>query len=235
MTFKQLDGSRSAREMADFSPLGRRVYLGAMGTAAVGTLAGCLNLITGDGPIEVSASPARPSEQVRAETGYEQSRQEEQVIERTFEAADQRRQVVVTNWETECQKALDLAVLGEQETAVFIVLTTPQVSVLNRAFNPVAEMSTREIAEMVQEEYDDMGDLNHRGDRSVTIDGATTTESVFAAEAVFAGQTMDIHLHLTEAVELGEDLVLAIGAYPALSAAEGDNIHRLIEGIEPDD
>lgn len=213
--------------------MNRRSFLAAVGATGVGSLAGCLSVIRGEEPLELTASPAGIPDSVLDETRYELHRQREVVIEREVEAAGQTRKIVVTNQQSEYQKAVDLGPLSEQKAAVFTALTTPQVDVLGREFNPVANMSTRELAEMVQEQYEDMESMEHVEDSEITINEETTTQSKFQAEAMFSGQSMDLFLHISEAVELNDDLVITVGGYPARLPGEEENILQLMQSVIP--
>lgn len=215
--------------------VGRRAVLTGASTVGIASIAGCLDLITGENPVEFEAAPSRVASAALDDTGYELAEVEEVIIEREFEAAGETREVVVTNVQAEYEKAIDMGPLGQQEGAVFTSLTTPQVRVLGQEFNPVAEMSTEELAEMVQDQYDDIRDLDHEGDSEVTIHGETTTQSKFRAEATLAGDAVELFLHISEAVEMGEDLVVTVGGYPDLTPEEEDNILHLMESVEPDD
>lgn len=213
----------------------RRTFTASAGLGVLTGLAGCLDILTGDGPVEFSASPSRVAQATLDETGYESSGTEEMVIEREFEAGGQTRDVVVTNFQAMYEKTISMGPLGEQEGAIFTSLTTPQVKVLGREFNPVAEMTTEELAEMVQENYDDIRNLEHQGDADITINGETTTQSKFLAEGTIGGDAVDIYLHISEAVEMGEDLLVTVGGYPDLTPDEEANILSLMEAVEPDE
>lgn len=199
---------------------------------ATGT--GCLGVLTGEEPAEFEATPSSVAQAALDETGYEAAGVEEVVIEREFEAAGQTRDVVVTNYQASYEKAIDMGALGRQEAAVFTSLTTPQVRVLGEEFNPVAEMSSQELAEQVQNQYDEIRDLEHQEDAEVTINDETTTQSRFLAEATLAGEAVELNLHISEAVELGDDLVVTVGGYPTLAPEEEDNVLQLMAAVQPD-
>lgn len=215
--------------------LPRRTFAIGISTSLLAGVAGCLDVITGDEPVEFEASPSRVAQSALDETGYELAGVDDVVIEREFEAAGETRDVVVTNVQAEYEKAIDMGPLGQQEGAVFTSLTTPQVSVLGREFNPVADMTTEELAEMVQDQYDEIRNLDHHEDTEVTIHGETTTQSKFRAEATLAGDAVSLYLHISEAVAMGDDLVVTVGGYPELTPDEEENILRLMEAVEPGD
>lgn len=211
------------------------MYLASATTATFAALgAGCLGVITGEEAAEFAAHPASVSQQMLDETEYERTDQDEHVIEREYEAAGESREVVITNIHTEYEKAIEMGPLGEQQGAVFSVLTTPQVSVLGREFNPVADMSTEELAETVQDQYDEIHRLEHDQDSQLTINGETTTQSRFTAEATYGGEAVDLYLHISEAVAAGEDLIVTIGGYPEMTPDERETILRLMESVESD-
>lgn len=222
--------------------IARRTMLGTVGAIGVTGLAGCLDAIPfiGDDPIEFSSEPVSVSAASLDETGYEEQESGEMTIERTYEVAGQTQDVVVTNWQAEYDKSIDadafgLPIGGEYRGAVFTALSTPQVSVLDRTFNPVGEMESEELAEMVQDRYDGMDDLSPDGEETVTILGETTTVGEFITEAsvVDDNAQVEIRLHIAEAVEAGDDFVVGIGGYPtALEDEERPNVMTLLESIE---
>lgn len=219
----------------------RREALGAMGVAIIGGSAGCLDTIpfVGDEPVEFEATPASVPDSTLQETGYEEQGTEEVVVERTFEAGGESQDVVVTNWQAEYDKSVDLGELGlgdqEQRAAIFTALTTPQVDVLGRTFNPVADMDAAELAEMIQDRYEGIDDLQQVGEETAPVGGQSTTVGEFETEAELAaaGTTVDLTLHIAEAVESGDDLIVAVGGYPqALRDQELDNIFALMAAVE---
>lgn len=212
--------------------LSRRRYLAAAG--GVGLLAGCLDLIRGDS-LEFVASPSRVDPGTLDTTGYELDSQSEMEIERTFEAAGQSRDVLVTNVMTEYSKSVDMGPLGTAQGAVFTSLTTPQVNILDREFNPVADMSAKDLATMVQQQYSGITDLRNEGETELRIQGEPTTQTKFRAEAAFDNNPVETFLHVSEAVEMGDDFVVTVGAYPELTPGEEENVLGMMEAVEPDE
>lgn len=218
----------------------RRELLAMGGVGVLGASAGCLDTLPFvGGPMTFESTPAAVPNAALSETGYEEHEIDDVVIERTFEVAGRRQDVVVTNWQSEYDKGIDLGVgpldLGRRRAAVFTALTTPRVSVLGRTFNPVGDMAGEELVEMVQDRYDGLDSVEHVGDVDATIVGESTTVGEFEAEAdlLDAGVAVDLTIHVAEAVESGDDLVLAIGAYPtAVSHQERDAVFSLFEAIE---
>jgi len=213
----------------------RRSFLAGTGLALGTVTAGCAALL-GNEPLTFAAEPARVPDATAEETGYELDGVREETVERTFEAAGQSRTVEVTNQIAEYQKAVDLGPLGEQEAAIFTVLSTPKVEVIGRTFNPVDGMSTRELADMLQNQYEAIENLEREREGTVTVLGSETTQTQFTAETqLAAGETVDIFLHVSEPVESGDDLIIAVGGYPRqLEAIEEGNVLTLMESVEHD-
>lgn len=216
--------------------INRRTALLAGGVGGMTALSGCVGFVTGSSPAEFTASPATVPEVVLAETGYSLRNSDEMVIREPVDVLGISREVVVTNFIVEWEKAVELDVIGDQQAAVFTALTTPQVEILGREFNPIGQMSTRELAQLVQDEYDDFGDLSHVRDSDVRIDGEETTRSTYRTDASLTGidEVVELTVHLTQAAELGEDLVVTVAVYPSV-ADEEDTVVSLIEAIEPTD
>lgn len=222
--------------------LSRRQALAALGTAAVGSTAGCLDGVPflGSGALEFQASASTVPESVLESTGYREETRRDMVVERTFEAADQRQKVVVTNRLVEYAKGLDLGAVGvpasgEFRAAIVTALTTPQVEVLGRTFNPVADMESAQLAGIVQDSYEGIERIQQAGEGTATVAGKSTTVGTFEAEAdlVGAGVTVDLTLHIGEAVEAGSDLIVAVGGYPSvLEDEEREHVFTMFENIE---
>ena len=212
--------------------MNRRDFVAGSGLVAAGSLAGCLDFILGDGPAEFSAGPARVRQDVLDETGYQLDDRSSIDIEREFEVGDQSREVVITNSRANYDKAVSAGPLDDVRAAVFSVLTTRRASVLGREFNPVAEMSPRRLLELVQERHGGLDDLEHEAETEVSVAGETATQEVFSGTSSIEGVTVDVRVHVTEAVELGDDLAVTIGVYPEFVPEEEDNIHTLMDAVE---
>lgn len=222
----------------------RRRYLSTVGAtvAATSALAGCLDEVPfiGNSPLEFAATPASVPASALSETGYEETGQEEVVVTRSYEVAGQTQDVEVTNVMAEYAKELDLGSLDtitgqEFEAALFVALSTPQVAVMGQTFNPVGEMSAAELADLVQEQYEDMGSLDQVDETTAPLAGESTTVGEFETEAelVTADMTVDLTLHIAEAVTVGNDFVVAIGGYPtALGPEEQPNVFTLMDAVE---
>ncbi|MEF8881733.1 MAG: DUF6517 family protein [Halapricum sp.] len=207
--------------------------------------AGCTDQLPflGDEPLEFSANPASVPDSVLDKTGYDEHKTEQVVVEETFEATGQTQDVIVTNWEAEYDKAIDLSELslpGDEtvRAAVVTVLTTPQVHVLGQTFNPVADMESEELAEMVQDQYEGLEELEQVGEESVPVAGEPTTVGKFEGQAQLVGEgiSIDLTLHITEAVESNDDFIVGVGGYPTrLREQEQSHVFSMLEEIEHDE
>ena len=64
----------------------------------------------------------------------------------------------------EHEKVVEIPEIGRQRAAVFVVLTTPSIDVVGYNFNPIEEMSTPELVDLVADSYDDTGDVSAEDD-----------------------------------------------------------------------
>lgn len=209
--------------------MNRRTVLAGAGSIGLASLAGCLGLAGLD---THESTPAGVDAAVRADTGYEQTEIDDITIEEELSVGPYSETVTATNYLTEHEKAVELGALGNARAAVFMLLTTPQVSVVGQEFNPVREMSTAELIELVEDNYDGIDDISHEADEETTILGQDATMSRFTANAEFDGQDIDVNVHVTEAIETDDDLLVAIGVYPQqVQSQEEDNVHDLVAGI----
>jgi hypothetical protein len=210
--------------------MNRRAYLASAGTTLTAATAGC-GFLLGTEPATFSASASAVPDSVLEETGYEHKENEEMELEREFSAAGQTRKVVATNVLAKHEKTLDLSVLGEQEAAVFTALTTPQVKVLDKTFNPVKEMSAKDLAKMVQDRYSGFENVEEQSSSEISINGNTTQQVTFAGDAALSGSPVEIYLHVSEAVELGSDFLVTFGSYPIGNSREEENILQMMESV----
>lgn len=212
--------------------MNRRTLLGSLAGAGVAAVAGCLDVV---GLAEHESRPFGVERDTREHTGYVQTDVEEQVVEESVDLAVYSETIRVRNWVTTHEKGVDVADLVDASAAMFAVLSTPQISIAGRQVNPVEDMSTGELVELVAENYEDIDDVEHQGDETVTVLGESTTSSTFQANAVFLGTDLPVNMHVTEAVATEEDLVVSIAVYPqTLAAVEAANVDSLVAGISGD-
>ena len=210
----------------------RRELLAGTGSLAAASVAGCLGIVGLD---EHEASPAGVDPDVLNETGYERMNIEEMVVEETFEVAGTTEEVTVTNYLTEHEKGIDLGPIGTVQAAAFVVLTSPQISIAGQGLNPIADMSSRELVETIEADFDDINDVEHVSDEETSVLEQETTESLFEGEAAFNGTTADVNIHITESVKTTSDHLVTIGVYPKQTQSiETDNLDRLTSGIVED-
>ena len=192
---------------------------------------GCVGFISGDEALSFEASEGSVSSSALEETGYEHSQTTDVTATQAFEVAGQSRDVTVTNYLAEYGKSVDLGILGgEQRAAVFVAFTTPKVEVLGRTFNPVGEMSNRELLGQLQSQYSSIEVGQQSGSDTVTALGTEATVERFDGRANIAGTSVDIYVHITK-IEHGDDYVVAVGVYPQRLDGEGENVLRLVSGL----
>lgn len=204
----------------------REVLAGTGGVVAL-SITGCLGVVGMD---EHEASPAGVEPSVREATGYEQTNVEELVVRETVDAVSE--EVTVRNYLTEHEKSVDLGPVGTVEGAAFVLLTSPQISLAGRDFNPIAEMSSEELIDLLEGDFDGIDDAEHVSDEETTVLGQETTDSLFEAEAQFSGVPIDVNIHITESVQTTNDHLVTIGVYPEqLESEEADNVASLVDGV----
>ena len=209
--------------------MNRRTLIAGLGIGGLASLSGCLGLIGMD---EHESTPAGVDGDVRSNTGYELTNVDEIVVEEAVGTDAYSETIVVRNHLTELEKSVDMGVLGEQRGAVFSVLSTPQVGLFGQQFNPVEDMDAAELVELIASNYDGIENVTFEEEEAVTILGQATMRSRFTADAEFDGTSVDVDLHVSEAVETDEDLVVTVGVYPQdLRSQEEDNVVALMEGV----
>jgi hypothetical protein len=213
--------------------MNRRAFLAGTGALAGTSIAGCSQL-TGDEPLVFEATPASVPSGTLEETGYEENEVRDLEVDRTFEVGGQERKVVVTNWVAAYEKKVEMEVGPEddQRGGVFTALSTPKIEIVGREFNPIADMSNKELVERVGERYDRVENIEVDEEESITVLGETTTRTRFTAEARLGETKVDIYLHLSNPVESAEQFVVGVGGHPQLLSNEEDNVIRMMEEIQ---
>jgi len=207
--------------------MNRRQVLAGAGAFGLVSLSGCLGLAGLD---DHESTAGGVDADTRESTDYGQVGIDDITIEESVGVGPVEESVRVVNYLTEHEKTVDMGPLGEQRGAVFMVLTTPQIGIPNYQFNPVEDMSTRELVDLVEDNYDSIDDIEHQEDYSLTILDQETTASQFAASAQFDGEDIDVYLHVSQAVETDDDLLVTIGVYPQeVAHQEEDNVDELME------
>ncbi|ELZ43773.1 hypothetical protein C463_08894 [Halorubrum californiense DSM 19288] len=212
----------------------RRRALAAGGALGLASLAGCtaLDVATGEEPAEFAAGTATVADATLDESGYELNEVTDETVSREVEAAGQTREVRVTNTVAEYDKAVEL--FGENyQAAVFAAVTTPQIEVLGQALNPIAEMSTRERAELILSRFENVGNLERGSEYSTGVLGSDAEVVVYTADGEIegTGATTELELHIGEPVGVGGDFVLPLAAYPA-AFSDGENVRSMMNGLE---
>lgn len=210
----------------------RRDVIAGVGGFTLTVTAGCLSATGLD---EHEASPAGVDPAVREETGYEQTGIEEQVIQEPIEVAGRSEEITVRNYLTNHEKSMELGPLGSVKAGMFTTLTSPQISIAGRGFNPIGDMSASELIELIESNFDGIGNVEHVSDGEVTILGQETDQSIFEAEAKIEGTTVDVYIHLSESVQTADDHLVTIGVYPKqVESVERDNIETLMANVVED-
>lgn len=210
--------------------LTRRAMLGGV-AAGLAATAGCLDVLTGDEPLEFSSDPATVPESTLDSTGYELVSEESPTISEEFTVAGQTREVEVTNHVTSYEKSVDFGPLGSVEAAMFSVFTTPQIEIATRTFNPIGEMSNRQLLKQIASRYDGLtvdGKVDEQ--EETTLDQTVTVEK-YEGTTEMEDQEVPIYLLITR-VEHEEDYVVMVGGYPQRLDGEESNVYTLIQNVE---
>lgn len=192
--------------------------------------AGC-NVILGDDPVEFTAAAATVDDPTLEATGYEEVRVDEQLVVRNFSAAGQSRQANVTNVLAQYERQVDLGVLGERRAAVAVAFSSPQVSVLGESFNPIEDLTTREILQRLESQYEGVDVGQQVGARNVTSLGEDRVLRKFEGTATLDGQQVDVYVHATAAFAHEGDFVVFVGIYPQALDGEEDRVVDLFGNL----
>ncbi|WP_073310746.1 DUF6517 family protein [Halobaculum gomorrense] len=204
---------------------------GALALGSATATSGCLGAITGSKPLTFSANVASVPQSTLESTGFSKYKIDPLVLTREFTVAGQTREVEVTNQLAQYDKAAE--VLGQRVRAsMFVALSTPAVEIAGQTFNPVGELSTRDLARRMLTRYDGISGLQSTGEETVSILGTDTTVGLFTADATIAeGVTTEVTIHVSEAARAGADFVVTVGAYPSLLSGQGDDVRTMMRAV----
>lgn len=208
----------------------RRTVAVAFAVALLTSTAGC-GFILGNEALTFSAEKATVGQQALDQTGYEEQNVETQVVTRNFTVAGQTRSVEVTNWLSRYERSVDLGPLGSQRAAAFVALSSPEVSVAGKTFNPLADMSSADLLAQFETEYDGMTVGQQVSSTNVTALGKSTRVDKFEGTATLDGQEVDVYIQVTKVKHDG-DFVVALGVYPQRLDGEGEKVRALMKGLE---
>lgn len=205
----------------------------AFGTGIVGGCvgsAGCLGFVRGDDALEYEAIGARPSSDALSETGYRHRSTEVKPMTEAIEVGDQRREIELKNVATECDKGVDLGVVGTVRAAMFVAFATPQFELLGRTFHPGDRISPRRIATELGSSYDEFSIGEEIDEWQLSVFEEEVAVSTFEGRAAMSGTEIDVHAHIGSATN-DDDLVVFVGAHPRQLDGERKNVAALAESL----
>lgn len=207
-----------------------RSAIAGVSLAVLLVLGGCTGFLSG--PVSFSASQATVSDAALEETGYEHNGTRAMNVTRTFSAAGQEKQVEVTNWISEYHQSVGLPGVGERRVAMFVTFSSPQVNVLGKSFNPLAQYDNAQLARQFTSRLRSVGGVRQVDSRNRTMLGQTTEVSKFEATVTTtAGVQFDAYVHVAKVKHEG-DVVVALGVYPQKLPGQSEKVYRLIRGVE---
>lgn len=223
----------------DPTSMNRRQFVAAAAAAAAGASAGCVSGLLDDATT-FEASPIRVSEDAADDAGYEYQGTEERVEEREFAGEN----VEATNYISQYTRTIDVPFAGfssEVDAGVFALVSTPQVAVAGESFNPVGDMSEAELAEYVQEEYDELEIDSDVGGRAIEVDDLESRISLdtYEGTATLQGETgIDVYVDVAQPNH-DEDHLVVIAVYPDDDDVplddEREAVDTMVAGIEHGD
>lgn len=206
--------------------------MAAMTAGAAAGLAGCTSVMD-DETLEFTASAVRLPAEVQQETGYMHNRTYTETLTREFEQMGVTRTVEVTNSISTYAAAVTLLDRTIQ-AKVFATLSTPQVNVLGQSYNPIREMSAEEIGTMIQQRYEQIGELERDGETTGEMFGVTTTINRFTSSADIeeVGGSVPVYVYISDLVEVDDDFVVAFAAHPQAIGTQEETIRTLFTELE---
>ncbi|ELY57700.1 DUF6517 family protein [Natronolimnohabitans innermongolicus] len=211
----------------------RRTFLAGGAAGALALTAGCVDFVTGSGPLELEAERAAPTDAALEETEYAEYELTQETIEESVDVGVER-DVSATVWLSSYAKEIEYR--GRvHDGCFFAAVSIPDVSVAGYSVNPVEEMSNEELLEEfrgeLDGEYGDLDDLSHEDEFGLEILDEGRTVDVFEGETELEGAPVEVEL-LVSSFTHEDDILVLFGSYPAPFAGESANVEELLESVE---
>lgn len=184
--------------------------------------------------VEVSASPATIPDSALEPRGYIHGNTTEVPLTYRAGMLGVSRDVTARTWVSGYSKTT-----AENQTAVLVVYSSPNVKVEGESVNPLAHLSNRELVSFTLNRttdlralagIEDVSDLSEAGTRDVIVLGTETQTVSYVGTAEIDGNRTGIVADVT-VIEHGDDVVVAVGIYgDALD--ETENHVALVQRIE---
>lgn len=214
--------------------MNRRLFIGALAAGGVGTAAGCLAEF--DDVTTYSAAPARVSEEAAATAGYEYRGTRKRIDAKRVGGEDIEATSYVSMYDRSIELPTDRFGADPIRAGVFGVLTSPQITVAGEDFNPLSDLSNRELAERVQEQYAGLEIDRAIGGRALESLGERFSVQSYEGAATLQNEfVVDVTVDIINSEHEGQHIV--VGAiYPAdrllTGVPEQARIDALIRGLE---
>lgn len=215
----------------------RRSLLAAGTTGTIALTAGCLDFLTGDGPLKFTAERVAPTDAALEETGFEEDTVEKESFEETIDVGVER-DVEASIWVSIYTKQL---AEWDQDAGVFAAVSAPGMEVGGRTINPLEELSNRELLEEFLDEVETgtgIDDLEYEESDELTVLGEDRTVETFSGRTEYNGLEVDVAIELASFVH-EDDLIVLLGSYPTpleelpeMDLSESENVERLMESVQ---
>lgn len=228
----------------------RRRFVATAGLGSIGLLAGCQEMVTGDG-IELTAQEPRVADEAVDESIYELQALESYEIDEEFSVAGETRTVEASSWVATYTISIDaieefhddpqaaqetIDEIEDADVAAFSVLSTPSEEVAGQEVNPVVHLTNEDLIDEVGDEISEgrLEDVEQEDEYTQSILGEETTIDVLSATAIADTPETDeeypIYLHMGEVAHEDDILIVAGIHHEALDEREQFSI--FMENIE---
>lgn len=193
--------------------------------------AGCIGVLTGSEPAVFQASEAGVSQEALSSTDFQLADQQSPWVNQTVTVAGQDRDVRVQSHVTRYEIPPQVSVTGGVTYGQFAVASTPQASVAGQAFNPVGDMSYREMLQRFSGDSGSLQDVERVDSRELTVLGSSTEVVRFSGTATYQGQEVPVYVEVTRVQDDG-DFVVAVGGYPQEAEDVRPQVRTMFESIQ---
>jgi hypothetical protein len=193
--------------------------------AALVVLAGC----GGGGVTTFEADAAEVSDDVVSDTDYEYNGTDTDRAQRTFEVAGSERNVTVVNRVATYDKPVEVAAGEPRRLAAVSVLSSPSISLAGSEFNPIADLTARDLAGRLSDRREGLSVDRRVGQSTVETLGTEVTVSRFTGSQAVGPSDMDVTVQVARVKHEG-DFVVVFAVHPR-RLDDAETVRRMIGGL----
>lgn len=208
--------------------MGNRTTIVAAFVGLLVLTGGCSQLLS-EGPLSYQAESVSISDTALSKTGYEKVETRTYNRTRNFTIAGEERRVHVKGYAV--QYGRNVSVNAASGTLARVgVLSSPKIDIANKTFNPLDDLSNKRLVKRISRRYDELGNVEKVGQRSVTILNESRTVTRFEGTVSHQGTTVDVYIEVTK-FSHGDDYLVVSAVYPRQLDGERARVNTMFRNV----